>query len=320
MTRVLIVGCGIIGSRHLQSILESKTPLIIDIVEPNKKAKLNAESILDSQKIIKFNHKINWYVDLSEVKNSSDFTIIATLASDRVNLIIKLLKMGNSKFLIEKMVCQSKKDYDLLITKIKLYGAKAWVNCPRRYFSSYKKIKQIFKNSENLHVNVHSGNIGFGSNAIHFLDLFTWLIDDNKIILDGKFLTNQIFSNKRGKDLVEFQGTILANNHSHYISLNFSPYDEMPQTIDITGNNIRIQINETLETISIIHGRTNNLDFKTEFQSTLTLKIMNDILKKDTSVLPSVQDSYFIHCELFRIFNLHIKKILNKKLKLCPIT
>ena len=28
------------------------------------------------------------------------------------------------------------------------------------------------------------------------------VIDDNKITLDGKLLTNQIFSNKRGKDLV----------------------------------------------------------------------------------------------------------------------
>jgi hypothetical protein len=320
VTRILIIGCGVIGSRHLQSILQSKIPLIIDVVEPNKKSKLIAESIIDNQQITKFNHQIHWHVTLSEIKYQSDLTIVSTLASNRVNLIIELLKMGNSRFLIEKMVCQSKKEYDLLLTKIKLYGAKAWVNCPRRYFSSYKKIKKILQNSKNLHVNVHSGNIGLGSNAIHFLDLFSWFIDDTEITLDGNFLTNQIFVNKRGKDLVEFQGTVIANNHSNYLSINFSPYDEMPQTIDITGKNIRIQINETLEEISVIHGNKNNLNFNIEFQSTLTLKMMNDILKKDISLLPSIQDSYFIHCELFRIFNLHLTKILNKKLKLCPIT
>ena len=83
----------------------------------------------------------------------------------------------------------------------------------------------------------------------------------------------------------------------------------MPQTVDISGEGIRIQINETSNKISVLHGSKNNLEFNTELQSTLTSKMIKDILTKDNSFLPSLKDSYFVHCELFRIFNSHLNKV-----------
>lgn len=317
--RILIVGCGNIGSRHLQSLLESKKIFHIDIVEPSKKSRKLAELII-SQKPLKVKHQIFWHNNLEKIKHKTKLVIISTLAPNRVFLINELLKLGHSRFLIEKMVCQSKQEYDFLMSQMNLYSAKAWVNCPRRYFSSYQKIKKTIQNTKNLHVNVHSGNIGLGSNAIHFLDLFSWFIDDNKIKLNGEFLDKKIFFNKRGKNLVEFQGTIFGHYKSNILSIHFSPFGEMPQTVDISGKNIRIQINESLDKITILKGKKNILKFKTEFQSKLTIKMVDDIIKKDFSLLPTIQDSYFIHCQLFQIFNSHLKKILKKKVKLCPIT
>ena len=43
MKKILIVGCGNIGSRHLQSLLDLKNfPLDITVVEPNKITLKNA--------------------------------------------------------------------------------------------------------------------------------------------------------------------------------------------------------------------------------------------------------------------------------------
>ena len=45
-----------------------------------------------------------------------------------------------------------------------------------------------------------------------------------------------------------------------------------------------------------------------------------DIFSKDNCLLPTIKDSSYVHKELFRIFNKHLKKTLNKDVKLCPIT
>ena len=54
--------------------------------------------------------------------------------------------------------------------------------------------------------------------------------------------------------------------------------------------------------------------------SELTTKIIQDIFSKDNCLLPTLKDSSYLHKELFRIFNKHLKKTLNKDVKLCPIT
>ena len=49
-----------------------------------------------------------------------------------------------------------------------------------------------------------------GTTIIHFLDLFSWMNDDYDVTLDGTLL-NKLLPNKRGKDLVEFSGTVTGN-------------------------------------------------------------------------------------------------------------
>jgi hypothetical protein len=51
-----------------------------------------------------------------------------------------------------------------------------------------------------------------------------------------------------------------------------------------------------------------------------TTKIVKDILEKNKSFLPQLDESYVNHIELFRIFNLHLKKQLKRDISLCPIT
>ena len=45
-----------------------------------------------------------------------------------------------------------------------------------------------------------------------------------------------------------------------------------------------------------------------------------DILKNKSCLLPTIEDSCYLHFELFRIFNNHIFKHLNYKVQKCPIT
>ena len=141
--KLILVGCGNIGSRHLQSLMKFQSALSIDVVEPNNKSKNNAVSLIKKLPIKKY-PKIKWFTSIKDLTDSGDVVIVATDSVDRVKLIETLLKQGNKKFLIEKMVCQSRNEYKSLISLFKKFNANGWVNTNRRYFTAYQKIKQLF--------------------------------------------------------------------------------------------------------------------------------------------------------------------------------
>jgi len=93
--RIALVGCGNIGSRHLQAVASLHGGTIIDIVEPRTQARSVAESRLAE---IGIRDKIfTWHQSIDELKNESDLVIVATQASGRAELIRQLLERGHSR-------------------------------------------------------------------------------------------------------------------------------------------------------------------------------------------------------------------------------
>lgn len=292
----------------------------VDIVEPDKNAQLLTKERLKEIQHDKFNN-ISWYESLTEIQHKSDLIIIATPSNGRANLINQLLDLGHRRFLIEKIVCQSVDEYDLLLSAMKKYDAKGWVNTNRRYFYSYKKIKELFKNNK-LSMTVTGAYPRLGTSAIHYIDLFCWLSEDYEIKLDGNSLANELFPNKRGSNFKEFAGTIagsLKNNAA--LTISFLSESNVPSIITLASNNNHIIIDETNEKIT---NQTNsikdNLEFKFQHTSEITKLVAQDILYQDDCLLPTLEDLYIPHCELFKIFNNHIKKLTNEDIRLCPIT
>lgn len=317
---IAIVGCGNVGSRHLQAVAKLPFHVNVDIVEPSESAQQVAKARLAEVPNNRLN--LNWYKSIHDLKRKSDLVIVATSSTGRSGIIIQLLESGHSRFLIEKMVCQSFKEYETLLSKTKLHGAKGWVNTPRRYYKSYQEIRNCLHASGSIHISVVAGNIGLGSNAIHFLDLFSWFCNDYKVRLK-EVLDDKLFPNKRGSDLVEFAGTVIGfSQDGSVLEISFLPSNEdMPLIVSITTKDVHLAINESKEKFFVEpNDCLSNLKFQNEYVSDITMRIANDILAKDNCELPTLEDSYYSHCELFRIFNAHIKKLTNQEKELCPIT
>lgn len=319
---ITIVGCGNIGSRHLQAIAKLPVPANVDIVEPSENARQVAKSRLAEIRHNKSDLDVSWHKSIHDLKRKGDLTIVATSSVGRSSIMGQLLESGHSRFLVEKMVCQSAKEYEELLAKIKAHGAKGWVNTPRRYYKSYQEIRECLCASSPIHISVVAGNIGLGSNAIHFLDLFSWFCNDYKIRLK-EVLYDKIFPNKRGSDLVEFAGTIMGfSQDASTLEVSFLPSSiDVSLIVSITTKDTHLAINESKEIfLAESNDCLGNLKFRNEYVSDITTRIANDIFIKDDCLLPTLQDSYFSHCELFRIFNAHIKKLTNQEKELCPIT
>jgi len=319
--KIILVGCGNIGSRHLQALTKLNGECLVEIIEPNNDAVSLAKSRLSKMKYEKNLQRFIWKKSIPENTKNSDLVIIATNSKNRVMVIDELLKSGHKRFLIEKMVCQSIEEYDELLLKMKKFAAKGWVNTNRRYFNGYQKIKEIFKDSKFLQLSVFAGNSGLGTSSIHYLDLFCWLVSDYNIKINGEFLIKKIFENKRGDDFKEFQGTLVGINQHGLVSLTFLPLEKQEISIQIYGDGKSIKIDELENDAHIFNQKgKNKLEFKFGHTSELTTQIIEDIFSKNNCLLPTLEESQQIHTELFRIFNQHIKNILNKEVKVCPIT
>src|SRR3989344_2708260 len=104
--KIALIGCGNIGSRHLQALV--KLPFFVDIyiVEPNTNSQQVALHRLKEIRYDQKKYKIVWHENINELQGKYDLVIVATTSVGRVDIINKLLKTGNTKFLIEKIVCQ----------------------------------------------------------------------------------------------------------------------------------------------------------------------------------------------------------------------
>jgi hypothetical protein len=318
MKEITIVGCGNIGSRHLQAVSKIEDALEIHIVEPNDISKKIAQERLEQNTS---NHEYIWHNDIKEMNQKSDITIIATSAINRVQIIKELLKLDHKKFLIEKIVCQSIEEYKELIKELKKFNSIGWVNTPRRYFSSYKIIQNMISKNEPIEMKITGTNFGLGTNAIHFIDLFAWFVKDFKIKLDGSLLDDEILENKRGANYLEFLGIIQGISNKSHLKIESTKKDGVPVKIEIKNAKHQLIIDENKQEIQdLLNPDKKNLKFNNEFVSYTTKKIIEDILSLGDCNLPKIHEHEYIHNEIFSMFNQHIYKITGKKHSKCPIT
>ena len=323
MKRICLIGCGNVGSRHLQAISKLPFSINVDIVEPNLKSQELGKKRLSEIKYEESSHTFSWHSNIQVLEDKYDLTIVATTATGRADMLCKLVDFGHSKFLIEKMVCQSNDEYQRIITKFHEKSAKGWINTNPRCFASYQKLKDYFLGSEIIHFSVTASNISaLGTNSIHYMDLFAFFTGDYNIRLNGDLLINKIFPNKRGSHLMEFAGTVTGKiKNGSTMTLSFLPSYDLPTVVNIIGKDKHILIDETNQKIlDMVNQENKEFDFSYEHASTLTTKISEEILEKGICKLTTLEDSKTLHDEIFRMFNLHVNKITGKQMELCPIT
>jgi len=321
--KIVLLGCGNVGSRHLQALANLPFDIEVCIVEPNKKAQELAKTRLNE--VLKSNSekKFVWFESTAELTQGSELGIVATTSVGKVEIIYQLLDLGIKKFLVEKVVCQSTEQYDKLLSMMKTNDARGWVNTNLRYFEGWQKIKEFFQGSDIIHLSIIASQASsLSTNAIHYVDLFSFLIGDYFVKLNGDLLLNKLFPNKRGNQFKEFGGTIVGSTkNGSTLTMTFLPNSDIPNIINVVGKDKHIFVDEFNDRgFDLTKNRPLDFQYQFEHVSTLTTKIVTDILNNNDCRLTSLEDSYPLHRELFQIFNAHIKKVSNEDVKLCPIT
>jgi hypothetical protein len=143
--------------------------------------------------------------------------------------------------------------------------------------------------------------------------------------LNGDYLSPCLLPNPRGADFIEFAGTIIASTPGgSFASVSFHPGNNAPVLINITSDNYRIFVNEAGEKALLAckqnDWRWEEHEFQVINSSDLTSKLALSIIEEDSCKLPTLQESFLLHKQLFNIFTVHINRLTGKIEPLCPIT
>lgn len=300
MKVVSIIGAGQLGSRHLQALALHDHPLTIYIVDPiDQSLALSKERFLEVDKYK--NKSLHFIQSIAELPSTLDFVVIATNSKQRLEVLKELLFYSKVRYLLlEKFLFPKCIEYEEAKKLINDNKVKAYVNCARRMWSDYQELHKMFKYDSNIKLIVDGSNWNLASNSIHFLDLFYYLTNDKKLVLNTSDLNKDLIKNKRA-GYVEFTGKLTGTSlNGNTFSLTSSVEGNNLLEIKVESDQRAFIINESAQEI-----KCGNIikKFPMFHQSELTNKVFEQLIEKDTCDLVTFETSVQHHLLLLESFD-----------------
>jgi hypothetical protein len=323
MFKIVIIGAGQLGSRHLQGVLRSNITASIEVVDPNAQSIKNA--ILRSNEINfdKNKLKATFYQNLNEISEFIDLCIIASTADKRFGIIKAVLTISKvQNMILEKVLFQNLSEYNVIDKLLNINGVRTWINCPRRIIKEYQDIKSQIDQEEIISMKVIGTNWGLACNSIHFLDLFNYFTESSLFSFNSSGL-NKIIPAKR-EGFYELLGTLTIKDKmgsNLFIQSNDSEINNFD--ISITTKNKLYNIKESIGEVEIFNIQENKKEkkyFQMPYQSQITGIIIEEILLKGSSGLTPYSVSSLLHIQLLTSFSDIFKQIHGNEINHCPIT
>ena len=305
--KILIIGAGQIGSRHLQALKTVNLPLDIFVVDQSDVSLKIAKERYDSIPAGKTIHNIEYSQEL--LKNKIyDIAIIATTSGPRAALTKELLSKSRVKYLIlEKLLFTKKNDYALIGKLLKTRRVKAWVNCPMRMIPFYKEFRKELDRQKITYI-LHGNQSGLATDLIHHLDYIAYLTGSKEFSLNTGLLDKKIKDSKR-KGYLEITGTLTAEFKNGSLGL-FRCDDKgsTPKIIEILSQRKRYIIKEN-------EGKA-----QIPYQSQLTTTLVENLLTTGKCELPTYKESAKYHLMALEPLLKFLNKILKRKYNYYPFT
>lgn len=322
--RLGIIGAGQIGARHLQGLALFTRPAHIYVIDPSLSSLKNAQALFFRNGQNSAGHQVDYLQKLEDAPSQFDVVIVATPAHVRCAVVEELLCYKNIRFLIlEKFLFQKHKDYTLIGELLQKKDVPTWVNCPLRTMSFFKQLKQKIQEGGAIDYSVEGSRIGLATNSIHHLDLASYLSNQHKWQFDSSLLDGNVLPSKR-KGFIEFSGTLSGRNAwgSRWNCTSY-PMGQMPLLVRISTQKMRCLIDLKAKKAWLSEEKTEWVWTETSFsiplQSEMTHLVVEQILDKGFSDLPTYSESCRLHLSLLHAFLSHLRKVKGCD-ETCPIT
>ena len=315
--RVVLIGAGELGSRHLQSVA-TLPGVMIDVVESALASRELARQRLGiaSQQV-----QLRFFDLISQIEPAYDVAIIATGSAVRFHLTQQLLMQTKVRYLLlEKVLFQQLEHYHQMQQLLAGAGVVAYVNCPRRLYPLYQQLRQpLSQQPVTLQV---TGNLwGMACNSIHFIDLVAFLTTETLTSVDVAGLTQSYASKRPG--YVEVAGRLAMQfSAGSTLQLQSTADEKLPLglSIELIGAGGHWCIDESQGRIQHKNDPTLLLDgLPLLYQSQLTAAVLTELMTRGDCDLTPYPESAALHLPLIQGLLSYFRQD-QPMLEACPIT
>ena len=323
MYRIIVIGAGQLGSRHLQALCASESVFKITVIDPSLDSLNIAKSRAEQIGCTHSQTTVEYLQDIPE--RSFDVCIIATSANVRLRVMEAFYARAKTRYMIlEKVLFQSLADYQTAKQLLKANHTIAWVNCPRRMNPFYRDIRDrlIANKKEIKHMRVSGQNWGMACNSIHFVDLFAYLTGNSAINIKRSLLEPRLVESKRA-GFVECYGELqLENGFGGLLEVACTESDEpLKIVVELYGEGFHCTVDEIGRECKKYAGLGADVSkFEQPPQSQLSGINVNQILQGGECWLTPYDESVSIHLPIIQVFLEHINTLRGEDSELCPIT
>lgn len=326
LKKIMVVGCGGVGSRHLQALCKMEIPVKLFAVDPNEESLQKAEILVNEIGFNKNIESIKFSKELPTDIDEIDLCIISTSSNVRLNVLKHVISSFSVKnMILEKVLFQSIEELDEAKKIMNKKKIRCWVNCFRREEKFWNEVKDFFYGNTNMKLYYGKSDWSMCCNSIHIIDLVVWLFNNKIKRIENSYLNNIIYESKRN-GFIELTG-ILSGELENGATFKLESTHGIPQEkveFEIISNTRKLVVNEE-EGKAILYKFENNwipeeYKFHIPFQSEKTQKIAKKILEIGQCDLTTLDESIEIHKPLLSSFIDHLNKISNSKYSYCPIT
>jgi predicted dehydrogenase len=325
--RVLIVGCGELGSRHLQAV--AALPLVreIEIVEPSKDAVQIGQRRLAEVSDRHPGISCRWLSALDEATPGGDLCIVATRADVRCRIVGEVVaKLSYTRFLLEKLVSQTVAEYENLRILAQQQSLRIWVNCKTRTHASHQRVKKHLDEGEPIILSAIGGNHGLANNGVHAADLFAFYDGADHIDLAGGRIDAKLHPTKRGNSILDLSGTLVGTTvKGSQFLLSYAASYESPGCFSIVSPSYRAVVDDTkkffYESSADNGWRWDHVPFDANLMvSHMTRSFVTDILSHENCILPTLDECFPAHRFILDALLPHFRQLAGSHVDRCPVT
>lgn len=327
MPDILLIGCGELGSRHLQAVAALPFIQKVVAVDPSAKAlETGRQRVLglpDRNPAIEW----QWASSLDGIRTGFDLCIVATQAKGRAALVRQVAEtIGIGRFLLEKIVTPSVAEYQSLLRLAKGRALKIWVNCKTRAYPVHQYIKSRLRPEEPLLFSSLGGNHGLANNGVHTADLFAFYDDAETIKRIAAEIDPDLHPSKRGETIFDLSGTLVGRSEKgSLLTLAYAGNHTVFDTIQIVTKSRRFIVDHfqrwAVESGEEDGGAWRPIPVEGNLMvSHMTKAFVTDIFEKGDCELPTLEECFPAHQFILESLQPHFNRLLGKELDCCPVT
>ncbi len=323
--RILLVGCGQLGSRHLQAVAGLPQVTTIEVVDPRPEALALGRERLGEVAGRSPSTEFRWLTSLQDATPDGDLCIVATQAQGRCQLVQEIVRrLGYRRFLLEKIVGQSIGEFDELLAFSKASNLSVWVNLKTRAYQIHQRIKQQLDPHDPIMVSITGGNHGLANNGVHGADLFAFYDEASQILSTGSQIDTMLHRTKRG--LFDLSGSLEgATEKGSRFLLSYADGPADWELMTIATHRSRWIVDHFQRWVMESHAASGWAWEPVPFTehilvSDMTTRFAAEILAVGRCDLPTLEQAGVAHRYILGALRPHFSRLMEREVELCPVT